>query len=398
MRQIKKGLVFLLVFAMMLAQLPVLKAAENDLIKLEFSEPKENTVKLLVKSNKADVIYDGKLVISYNADVLKYKGTEVRDAFERKNDVIYAANGEQSGKVIITFADINPARVGDLFEITFDVLKAGKAVAKIEDGSYISDVEDKIMAEAEKEIGGEEEPIEPGEPIGPIYPVDPDKPVKPVKPGPAPKPIERPEEKPVEEKPVEEKPEETAPVEQPNKFIDVKDNDYFNEAVNFVSSRGYMNGVSDTMFAPNTKINRGMIVTILWRMENMPIVEASHNFVDVKPNDYFAQAVAWAYGNGITKGKTDTLFDPNGTLTREELVTFIQRYAQYKNIDTNSNYDLSKYVDSNTISNFALTPMKWAVEKGIITGTSDTTISPKGSATRAQVAIIIMRYAKLYLN
>ena len=176
-----------------------------------------------------------------------------------------------------------------------------------------------------------------------------------------------------------------------NPFSDVKDTDWFFDAVRFVSARGLMNGTSETTFAPNSNLTRAMLVTILYRYEGEPAVSDNSSFTDVPSGQWYSDAIAWAAANGIVEGVGDDKYSPNGNITREQLATILHRYAKLKSTDVTANGDLSIYLDSNTMSNWAGDAMKWAVGSGIITGTSDTTVNPKGTATRAQVATMLMR-------
>ena len=180
----------------------------------------------------------------------------------------------------------------------------------------------------------------------------------------------------------------------PGTFTDVKDSDWFASAVKYAYEKGLMSGTGNGVFSPNTATNRAMIVTILYRLEGSPAVTNSSSFTDVASGTYYADAVAWAAENGIVSGYGNNKFGPTDNITREQLATILYRYAQYKNNDTTASADLSAYTDAGTISTYAKTALSWANASKLINGTSGTTLSPKQTATRAQVAQILMNLLK----
>ena len=175
----------------------------------------------------------------------------------------------------------------------------------------------------------------------------------------------------------------------PGSFSDVKDSDWFASAVKYVEEKGLMSGTGSGVFSPNTAANRAMIVTILYRLEGSPAVTASSSFTDVASGTYYADAVAWAAQNGIVSGYGNNRFGPTDSITREQLAAILYRYAQYKGNDTTAGADLSAYTDAGTISAYARTALSWASAQKLINGTSTTTLSPRQTATRAQVAQIL---------
>ena len=175
-------------------------------------------------------------------------------------------------------------------------------------------------------------------------------------------------------------------------FTDVNENDWYYDAVKYVYANGLMSGVSDTTFAPNANTTRGMIVTVLYRMENQPNVTIDNSFKDVKSTDYYGNAIYWAKQNNIVSGYNSTTFAPNDNITREQMAAILYRYAAYKGYSVDKTSDLSNFNDTSNISNYALTPIKWAVSSGLISGMGDSAISPLGNASRAQIATILMRF------
>ena len=177
---------------------------------------------------------------------------------------------------------------------------------------------------------------------------------------------------------------------EPLVFSDVTEKDWFYDAVNYATSHKLMNGVSDGLFAPNEPMTRAMLVTVLWRYEGSP-EEGKNVFTDVPDGQWYAKAVAWAAENGIVGGVGDGKFDPNGNITREQMAAILFRYANKKGFDVTARGDLSKFPDAGKVSDWAKDPIAWAVAGGIIGG-SDGKLLPQGSATRAQVATILMRF------
>ncbi len=178
-------------------------------------------------------------------------------------------------------------------------------------------------------------------------------------------------------------------------YTDVPVDAWYHEAVDYVVAGGLMNGMSDTTFSPNSTTTRAQLVTVLYRLEGEPEVELTEQFVDVAENAWYAEAVAWAYAEGITTGITDTLFAPEQSVTREQVVTFLYRYAKFAGADTTNDGDLSGFSDAAAVSDYAVEAMTWAVDAGIITGMDATTLSPNCTCIRAQIATILMRFMEL---
>ena len=175
-------------------------------------------------------------------------------------------------------------------------------------------------------------------------------------------------------------------------YNDVKAGDWYANAVNYVTLTGLMNGTGDG-FSPNLAINRGMMVTVLYRMAGSPEVTAENPFTDVPADTWYTDAVIWASENGITAGTSETTFSPTNSLTREQLATFFYRFADFENPDPiEITGDLTGFTNAGQVASYATDAMKWAIGEGLISGTTETTLSPKATATRAQVATILMRY------
>lgn len=177
------------------------------------------------------------------------------------------------------------------------------------------------------------------------------------------------------------------------KFNDVSANDWFASAVDYVTGKGMMNGTADNTFSPKANTTRGMVVTVLYRLENQPSTSAA-SFTDVASGAYYANAVAWANANGIVSGYGSGKFGPNDKVTREQLAAILYRYAQYKKYDVSGAKSLDGYTDAQSVSSYAVPALQWANAAGIVTGKSGSKLDPKGNATRAEVAAMLMRFCE----
>ena len=177
------------------------------------------------------------------------------------------------------------------------------------------------------------------------------------------------------------------------KFNDVSANDWFASAVDYVTGKGMMNGTADNTFSPKANTTRGMVVTVLYRLENQPSTSAA-SFTDVASGAYYANAVAWANANGIVSGYGSGKFGPNDKVTREQLAAILYRYAQYKKYDVSGANSLDGYTDVQSVSSYAVPALQWANAAGVVTGKSGSKLDPKGYATRAEVAAMLMRFCE----
>ena len=182
-----------------------------------------------------------------------------------------------------------------------------------------------------------------------------------------------------------------APVGEP--FLDVNEGDWFYDAVAYAYENGLMDGVGGNRFAPNSATTRAQLVTILYRMEGQPVVSGDLPFTDVEAGTWYTNAVGWAAQNGIVNGVGDDTFAPGNDLTREQLVTILYRYAESKGYDVSASADLAGYPDAGQIQSWAQEAMTWAVAEGIVEG-MDGNLNPAGHATRAQIATILMRFCE----
>lgn len=179
-----------------------------------------------------------------------------------------------------------------------------------------------------------------------------------------------------------------------NPFTDVSENDWFYEAVKYAEENGLFSGITETAFGPNSAITRGMLVTVLYRAEGEPEVTGTATFADVSDNAYYAKAVVWGQQNGIIKGYSETEFAPDQNITREQIAAIMHRYAQYKGYDVSAgeNTNILSYADYDSISEYAIPSVQYAVGSGLMKGKTDATINPLDNATRAEAAAILYRF------
>ena len=189
----------------------------------------------------------------------------------------------------------------------------------------------------------------------------------------------------------------TANAASGNRFSDVSTGSWYYDAVQYVYSAGLMSGTGSYVFSPDGATTRGMIVTILYRLEGSPAC-GSASFSDVSSGKYYAQAVAWAAENGIVSGYSASRFGPENAITREQLAAILYRYAAYKGYDVSDLASLTSYVDNSLVASYAKTPFAWAVQAGIISGTGANRLIPSAGATRAQVAAMLMRFCQSDLS
>ena len=175
-------------------------------------------------------------------------------------------------------------------------------------------------------------------------------------------------------------------------FTDVKESDWFFKGVEYVVDKGIMSGVSENEFAPSGKLTRAMLVQMLYNMESRPACDAENAFMDVPVGQWYTDAVIWANDAKIVSGMGEGLFAPNMEITREQMVAMLYNYAKYKGYDVTASADLSTFADNASVSAWAQPAMQWAVAEGYISGMGDNQLAPQGTATRAEIASVIMRF------
>ena len=179
-----------------------------------------------------------------------------------------------------------------------------------------------------------------------------------------------------------------------NPFTDVPASHWAHDDITYVYENDLMNGTDGSLFSPESTTTRAQVVTVLYRLAGQPAADWENPFWDVPASAWFHDAVTWAWENDITGGVSSTHFGAGNAVTREQLATFLYRYAQDQGYDTSARADLSGYSDAGLVSSYATEALSWANATGLITGTTATTLSPKGSATRAQVATILNRFCQ----
>ena len=316
--------------------------------------PGQGDSKTVTLDLNAENSTNGKLTIGYDTDVLTLTAVEPTDA--ALNSFVTAEDGT------VTFAYANKTAVnGKLATLTFsyDASTAPKTtvatVTTLEEGGSQKEIAQNVTLTLKDEVVV---PVGPSEPSKPSTPTEPEKPEFP--------------------------------------FKDVTTDHPFYEDIKYVYEKGLMQGVSEDIFQSATTTTRGMIATILYRMEGEPAVKNASSFRDVADGMYYTKAVAWAAANGIVNGYADGTFQPDQTISREQMAAILYRYAQYKGCDVSVGEDTNilSYTDAAQVASYAVPAFQWAVGAGIINGTTATTLSPKGSATRGQVAAILHRYCE----
>lgn len=176
-------------------------------------------------------------------------------------------------------------------------------------------------------------------------------------------------------------------------FSDLDPSMWYHDGLHFALESKIMNGTGDGLFSPDAAASRAMIVTILWRMENEPKASAKLTFSDVRAGMWYTEAIRWATSNGIVSGYSADTFDPDGSITREQLAVILWRYAGSAR---DENLPLLNYTDAGSISSWAFEAVQWMTVNGILNGVGDGSLNPQGSASRAQAATLLMRLADIY--
>ena len=177
-----------------------------------------------------------------------------------------------------------------------------------------------------------------------------------------------------------------------NPFTDVSEKDWFYNDAMFVYKNGLMLGTSKTLFSPHGTVTRGMMATILWRMEGSLAPKGENSFTDVEAGRWYADAITWTAENGIFAGYSKDKFGPDDPITREQLTAIFYRYADYKGYKLTVTGNLDKFEDADKITDYAKTVMQWAVGNGLIKGKSETLLDPQGTATRAEISAMLHRF------
>ena len=177
-------------------------------------------------------------------------------------------------------------------------------------------------------------------------------------------------------------------------FTDVPDDQWYTDSVGYAVEHGLMAGVGNGRFAPEIPMTRAMVVTVLYRIAGSPEDFSDNPFHDMPADSWFSKPVLWAVKNGITAGTSDTTFSPYADINREQMVTFLYRYASSVDYPLSSE-SVQNYSDAAQISGYAVAPFEWAVSAGVISGVGNNRIAPQSNATRAQCATVLMRFDQL---
>ena len=179
-----------------------------------------------------------------------------------------------------------------------------------------------------------------------------------------------------------------------NPFTDVSEKDWFYNDAMFVYKNGLMLGTSKTLFSPHGTVTRGMMATILWRMEGSLAPKGENSFTDVEAGRWYADAITWTAENGIFAGYSKDKFGPDDPITREQLTAIFYRYADYKGYKLTVTENLDKFEDADKITDYAKMVMQWAVGNGLIKGKSENLLDPQGTATRAEISAMLHRFVE----
>lgn len=177
-------------------------------------------------------------------------------------------------------------------------------------------------------------------------------------------------------------------------FDDLNLEAWYHEATDYVLINELMEGYPDKTFKPNAHLSRAILVQILYNKDGAPEVTGTDEYTDTENDAWYSDAVLWATQNDIIEGYDESHFGPDDNVTREQMVAILYRYADYKGVDISASADLTQFTDADQVSEYAVVPAQWAVAEKLIEGMDDGTFSPKGNATRAQIATIIMRYCE----
>ena len=183
-----------------------------------------------------------------------------------------------------------------------------------------------------------------------------------------------------------------------DRFVDVSRDDWFYDAVDWAAENSFMNGVSSTMFGPGMPMNRGMVVTVLYRMEGEPAAGTKNPFSDIEDGKWYTDAVDWGAENGIILGYPDGAFRPLQEITREQMAAIMMRYAAYKGCDVTARSDFGSFADGDRVSGWAKENVSWAVAAGLIRGRDGNRIAPLEYTTRAEAAMILMRFSERFAD
>lgn len=357
---IRRGLLLVLMIAML--SLPAYAAGTSLKIDAPASLPAVGgtfTVKVDISGNPG--LCAAQYTLAFDKTVVTCVSASVGDVLK---GTLSAANPDAADGAIVAAAATSPAKGdGSIGVFTFKVLKSGETGFTLKDAVF-SDANGASIstnvpaADSSQKPSGTEKPEQPKG----------DEPAAPSNPG------------------------ENAG----QTFLDVPKSFWGYESIERAAQLGYVNGVGGGKFEPNRQLTRAEFVTMLYRMADKPAANTAAGFTDVPQNAWYRDALNWAAEKGYVNGTGENSFNPDGKITRQEVVTILFRYSgSQSGAETmfTATYD-SQFTDSGAIAPWAKTAMYWAIYNGVVNGTSPTTVSPTATATRAEVAAIFVRYAK----
>jgi hypothetical protein len=183
------------------------------------------------------------------------------------------------------------------------------------------------------------------------------------------------------------------PIVYQGEYRDVFANDWYSDEVEYCTRGGFMNGMGGGIFAPDANTTRAEFAMVLYRLEGCPEGNLFDPFTDVIKGSWYQKAVAWAYQNGVVKGVSETIFEPNSNITREQMVAMLYRYAN-RVVATKTSAPLTAFGDASSVSNYAVAPMQWAVGTAVINGMGGNLV-PQGFTTRAQIARVMQQFCEI---
>ena len=313
-------------------------AIESSLLTLQVTSQhviRGDEVCVAVNTEADGVVADGKLTFAYDSKSLKFVGAEAGEAWPAGTELSLKVNSGKKDAVVAAFAGAKAAKAATVLTLKFEALQECRTQVVLQ-GGYISGAKDaKLQSTA------------------------------------------------------------TLLVECPaSRFTDVDRNEYYHEGIDFVVSRGYMIGMGGAKFQPDTEMSRAMLVTVLYRAAGEPDTGKQVNpFTDVADDAWYTKAVIWAANNGIVNGVAKNVFAPDASITREQIAAMLYRYA---GAEAAKEDKLSAFPDAAKVSDWAKEALNWAVASGLINGVADANgtanLEPQATATRAQIATILMRW------
>ncbi len=332
----------LMVLVMVFSMVLTVSATENEpLLSLNGPETVLHDSEFTLTLESSAAVADGKITIAYDANGLYFQGAEAGAAWPQNADLSLQVNDNGNGKLVLAFAGAVEAEAGSLVELTFQTTDVLGEVTFTLDGenSYITGHAGELAASAAVEVICDAEG-----------------------------------------------------------FKDVNSEAWYHDGIDYVVEQGYMEGMPGGVFAPEGKTTRAMLMQVLYRMAGAPAVEGDLPFADVASNAWFHEAILWAYQNEIAKGITETAFEPDTNVTREQIAVFFRRFAQYCGLNVACNGDLADFRDAAAVGAYAVEAMEWAVEHGIIQGMPGNLLAPTDAATRAQIATMLVRFDAVLEN